>query len=177
MALLRYARDVAQWILQGSLGEAPRRPMTPGRFGGAFVSFYSGKRLRGCVGTFGLTEDLAATLAEVTAASLRDPRFESNPIALPELAQLTIELSILTEPRRTENPLELIPGRHGLLIRRGLQSGCFLPQVAIERGWSAEQFLSQCCTMKAGLPADAWRDPETRVHVFTAEVLVEEGGL
>jgi len=45
-----------------------------------------------------------------------------------------------------------------------------LPQVATETGWSKEEFLSYCCAHKAGLPADAWKDPETEVYFFTAEV-------
>jgi len=45
-----------------------------------------------------------------------------------------------------------------------------LPQVATEAGWSKEEFLSYCCAHKAGLPADAWKDSETEVYLFTADV-------
>ncbi len=172
-ALLTFVRAVARWILTGRSDTPPPRPRVEGRFGGAFVSFYAGKLLRGCVGSFAAITDLAAALEDITGASLADPRFETSPVTLTELAELTIEVSLLSDPVRAENPLTLIPGRHGIVVRRGAQSGCFLPKVAEERGWSAEEFLSRCCTMKAGLPADAWRQSDTHVYVFHAEVFRE----
>ena len=50
--------------------------------------------------------------------------------------------------------------------------GLLLPQVAVERNWSAERFLEEGCR-KAGLPLDAWRDPETKLYAFTADVFSE----
>jgi AMMECR1 domain-containing protein len=62
----------------------------------------------------------------------------------------------------------------GIYIKRGCASGCFLPQVATETRWSKEEFLSYCCAHKAGLPADAWKDPATEVYLFTAVVFGAE---
>lgn len=167
--LLGHVRRAASWILAGRKGSPPPRPTVGGRFGGAFVTFYRGTMLRGCVGTFLPITDLPATLEEVTRSSLKDPRFRGDPITLEELPKLTVEVSVLTDPMRTEKPESLSPGVHGVIIRRGNQSGCFLPKVAEERGWNAEEFLSQCCTMKAGLPADAWKQSDTDVFLFSAE--------
>ena len=50
------------------------------------------------------------------------------------------------------------------------RSGCFLPQVATEIGWNKQEFLSYCCSRKAGLKPDAWKDPETEVYLFTADI-------
>jgi len=72
--------------------------------------------------------------------------------------------------KRTDNPLSLRLGIDGIYIKKGYASGCFLPQVATETGWDKEEFLSYCCAHKAGLTPDAWRDPETEVYLFTAEV-------
>jgi len=167
--LLAHVRAAAE----RALGDDPATPLAApalrGRFGGAFVTFYRGKALRGCIGTFAPTTDLVATLESVTRSSLADPRFIHNPVTLEELPSLTIEISVLTDPVRTLSPETLVPGTHGIIITRGSQSGCFLPEVATDRGWSAGEFLSQCCTMKAGLPADAWRNPKTSVYLFTAE--------
>jgi len=168
--LLRLARETAQRILKNVTADTePPSPPNLERFGGAFVTFWSGRNLRGCTGTFLANKDLAATIAEVTRSSLTDPRFESNPISAEELPDLEIEISILTAPQATSDPLSLLLGTHGIIVRRGERSGCFLPRVAMERGWSTEEFLSNCCTMKAGLPGDAWREPETRVMLFTAD--------
>ena len=38
-----------------------------------------------------------------------------------------------------------------------------------------EEFLSTCCTQKLGLPADAWKDPETEVYTYTAQIFSEKG--
>ena len=168
--LLRFARQTARLILENpTAGPTPITPRINGRFGGVFVTFRTGRTLRGCVGTFAPTTDLASTIAEVTRSSLTDARFESDPITAAELPDLELEISLLSDPQRTHDPLSLILGTHGIIVRRGGRSGCFLPRTALERGWSAEQFLSNCCKMKAGLDAEAWSDPETQVLLFTAD--------
>jgi len=59
-----------------------------------------------------------------------------------------------------------------LSVAQGPYRGLLLPQVAAEYGWDAAEFLSEAC-MKAGLLADAWLDPATRVYKFQAEVFAE----
>lgn len=171
--LLQVARATAERELGLAGGGSPDRPGIEGRFGGAFVTFWARKRLRGCVGSFGATDDIVATIQDVTRESLADRRFASDPITAEMLKGLELEISILSDLGPTQDPLSLTPGIHGVVIRRGLQSGCFLPQVASERGWSAEEFLSNCCTMKAGLPADAWRERAAEVLLFRTQVFSE----
>jgi uncharacterized protein (TIGR00296 family) len=65
-------------------------------------------------------------------------------------------------------------GKHGVLVRKGYQSGVFLPQVATETGWSREEFLNNLCAHKAGLPQDAWKDKGTELYIFNAEVFSEK---
>ena len=171
--LLRLARETSARELGVATGQVEERPHIEGTFGGAFATFWAGKTLRGCIGRFGPTDDIARTIEEITKSSLADPRFVSNPITDAELPALNIEISILSDLEPTTDPLSLIPGTHGIVIRRGERSGCFLPQVASDRGWSAEEFLSNCCSMKAGLPPDAWREPDAEVLLFTADVFAE----
>lgn len=173
--LLRCARETAIHALGAAKGAPPEKLSIEGRFGGAFVTLWRGSTLRGCIGSFVPTHDLAATIQELTRSSLKDARFTSDPIIAAELPELTIEVSILSDPKPTDDPASLVPGQHGIIIRRGGRSGCFLPKVALERGWSAEEFLSNCCTMKAGLDSDAWRGPDTEVLVFEAQVFSEAG--
>ena len=174
--LLRIARRTAELELGApsvccTVGE--ETATIDGRFGGAFVTFCRGKRLRGCVGSFSATDNIEETIRDVTRKSLVDSRFVTNPITAEELPSLNIEISLLTEPVETTDPLSLVLGYHGIIVRRGAQSGCFLPKVSSERSWNAERFLSNCCTMKANLPADAWRKPDTSVWFFTAQVFSE----
>lgn len=152
-------------------------PHVEGTFGGVFVTFWRGETLRGCVGTFSNIENLSESVADMTQASLRDSRFVSHPVLAAELPKLAIEISVLSTPELTSDPLSLVPGVHGIVIRRGAHTGCFLPKVASERGWSAEEFLAQCCEMKAGLDREAWKNSETQVHLFTADVLSETESL
>jgi AmmeMemoRadiSam system protein A len=112
--------------------------------------------------------ELVVEMAKASATG--DPRFFADPITADELEQLDIEISVLSPLKRTDDPLSLRLGVDGIYIKRGCVSGCFLPQVATETGWNKEQFLSYCCAHKAGLPADAWKDAETEVYLFTAEV-------
>lgn len=171
-ALLALARATMQAHLSGrALPDVP--PAQAELFGGVFVTLHRKDMLRGCIGRFGGEGALDLMVREMAVAVLSDPRFQSSPVTLAELPQLSIEISVLTLMTRTDDPLSLVVGKHGVLIRQGPHSGCFLPQVAIEQGWSAEQLLSYCCTAKAHLPAAAWRDPQTSVYLFEAEVLHE----
>ena len=114
---------------------------------------------------------MLVTLQQVADSASHDPRFRGRPITPADLADIEIEISILSKPEETDDPLSLELGRHGILIENPAGRGCFLPQVATEFGWSKEQFLARCCSEKAGLPAEAWKQPETRVMLFTVELI------
>lgn len=171
--LLQLARRAASIALGERAEQVGTLPLLPKRVGGVFVTFWRGHALRGCMGTFSPQPDLASTIEEVTRLSIRDPRFASQPITAAELAELEIEISLLTAPYPAGDPRLLVVGRHGIVIRQGGRSGCFLPKVALDRGWTAEEFLSECCKMKAGLPADAWRSPDAEVLFFEADAFRE----
>lgn len=138
---------------------------------GCFVTLKNKGRLRGCIGQFTADKPLIELVAEMAKASATsDPRFFADPLTAKELDRLDIEISVLSPLQRTDDPLSLQLGVHGIYIRRGCVSGCFLPQVATETGWSKEEFLSYCCSHKAGLEPDAWECPDTEVYLFTAEI-------
>jgi uncharacterized protein (TIGR00296 family) len=108
-----------------------------------------------------------------TAAATRDPRFA--PITADELDGLSVEISVLSPERVVRDSSEIEIGRHGLEVRRRLARGLLLPQVAVEHDFDRERFLAETCR-KAGLPADAWRDPATEVRLFEADVFSEPDG-
>ncbi len=157
-------------------GEAPpelTEKMAAMEYGGMFVTLRQNGRLRGCMGSFSPEADMVATLQEVAVSASHDPRFSGRPITPADLPNIEIEVSILSKPEKTDDPLSLEVGRHGILIENPAGRGCFLPQVAAEFGWSKEQFLTRCCSEKAGLPAEAWKQPETQVLLFKAELISE----
>jgi len=140
--------------------------------GGAFVTFRKRTKLRGCIGQMPSDIPLVHVVAHCSkAAALEDPRF--HPVQADEVAEIDIELSVLSALEDiAADQIEIETGRHGLMISRGWQRGVLLPQVAVEFQWTAERFLEETC-VKAGFERAAWKDPETRIQVFTAEVFSE----
>ncbi len=174
--LLKVARDTVEAVIKGEPIENPQSddPELNSPCG-CFVTLKNHGRLRGCIGRFISESPLIELVAEMAKSSATgDPRFFADPISAGELDQLDVEISVLSPLQRTDEPLSLRLGVDGIYIKKGRTSGCFLPQVATETGWSKEKFLSYCCAHKAGLAADAWRDPETEVYLFTAEVFGAE---
>lgn len=140
---------------------------------GAFVTLHKQGELRGCIGNLVGQQPLYLTVRDMAVeAAVADPRF--SPVTLGELKDIEVEISALSPLKRIESADEIKMGIHGVLIRGGFNSGVFLPQVATETGWSKEEFLSNLCSHKAGLPAFAWKDKSTEIYIFTAEVFSEK---
>ncbi|HUX00164.1 MAG: AmmeMemoRadiSam system protein B [Phycisphaerae bacterium] len=177
--LLRVARDVLKEFVEAhkmTLDE-PRYDLTETlkKHGAAFVTLKNHGRLRGCIGTFVAQAPLYRAIAQMTCAAARDFRFRDNPVTSAELADIDIEISVLTPLEKVRDPLKEIElGRHGIYIEGQGTSGCFLPQVATETGWSLEEFLSHCAADKAGLAPDAWKKPGVTVYRFEAHVFGEK---
>ena len=141
---------------------------------GVFVTLHIHNRLQGCIGVIEAKEPLAEALVHCAAsAALEDPRFA--PMKTEQLGELSIEISLLSAMQPiTPESIEI--GRHGLFVRLHAQRGLLLPQVAVEHRLTREQFLEETCR-KAGLPREAWRDPEARLFGFTCEVFAESSHL
>ena len=138
----------------------------------------SSHSLRGCIGFPYPVKPLADAVAEVAvSAALRDPRF--SPVSKAEMDSVVIEVSVLTPPellsveKPDEYPSLIEIGRDGLIVARGQNRGLLLPQVPVEWGWDAEEFLTQCC-FKARLQPDAWLLPGTEISRFRAIIFAED---
>ncbi|HVM62335.1 MAG TPA: AmmeMemoRadiSam system protein A [Verrucomicrobiae bacterium] len=141
---------------------------------GAFVTLKKDGDLRGCIGKMDFEQPLwKNALTAAVASALEDPRFP--PVKPDELADLSIEISVLNPPEDLPRPEMFDVTRHGIIIEKGWRHGLFLPKVAAEQGWDATKTLEMVC-WKAGLPADAWRDPAARLQVFTAFEFGEREG-
>jgi len=149
---------------------------------GVFVTINSisdgEKELRGCIGFPYPTLPLAqAVIESAMNAATQDPRFP--PLSLAELEHVVFEVSVLTPPRLIEvkTPREycakIAVGEDGLIVERGIYKGLLLPQVPVEWGWDAQEFLCQCCN-KAGLLADYWLRQGTKIYKFQAIIFEEE---
>jgi AmmeMemoRadiSam system protein A len=167
--LLRIAREAIVCRCQGKpVAECVPSTETLKELRGAFVSLHKKGMLRGCIGTLEARSPLWKCVEEMAqAAAFRDPRF--RPVTADELPHLDLEISVLTPFTEIEDPEEIQVGLHGLLIRKGSQGGLLLPQVAAERDWDRITFLQETCR-KAGLHPDAWKEKDTTICVFSADV-------
>lgn len=167
---------IARASVTAAVAGGGQRPENPGRprledRRGCFVTLRTAGALRGCLGCFASEEPLYRAVADYARYSaLDDPRFVLHRLRPEELPGLDIDISVLSPLEPCPDPTKIVLGVHGIHVRRGGRSGCFLPQVATEQGWSREEFLGYCCRDKAGLEWDAWRHPDTTVMTFTAEV-------
>jgi AmmeMemoRadiSam system protein A len=116
-----------------------------------------------------------AVIDNARNAAVRDPRF--LPVRAEEVAQIKIEISVLTEPEPLafSSPDDLLsklhPHEDGVWLRIGSRMATFLPQV-----WAQiprkEEFLDRL-SEKAGCAPSAWRGKDTSVSIYHAECFEE----
>jgi AmmeMemoRadiSam system protein A len=170
--LFRVARESLEAHLKGEKAALPQATsQTLSQPSGVFVTLHRGGRLRGCIGYLEAMKPLLAAVQEMAvAAAFQDPRFP--PLRQDELADLDVEISVLSPMCQIKHIEEIQVGRDGIYLERDPCRGLLLPQVATEYGWDRTTFLKQTC-VKAGLPPDAWEDPATRIFIFSAKILHE----
>jgi AmmeMemoRadiSam system protein A len=172
----RFLIDLARTTIQARLDGMPLPSREPEHEvlldrRGAFVTLKIDARLRGCIGhVVGVAPLWIAVRDNAIAAAFEDPRFA--PLEADELAMTRIEISVLTPLRRVAAE-DVVVGRDGILIECGTDRGLLLPQVPVEYGWDRETFLDHTCR-KAGLGPGCWRNPDTVISSFSAEVFGEE---
>ncbi|KXA94614.1 hypothetical protein AKJ65_03915 [candidate division MSBL1 archaeon SCGC-AAA259E19] len=178
--IVKLARQtIEHYLREGKKPEPPEKTggvMEENR--GVFVTLNRNDELRGCIGRPLPNQTLVDGLMDsAISAATQDPRFPS--LTLEELEDITVEVSVLTPPEKieVEDPKELPKkvkvGRDGLIVEGTGRKGLLLPQVPVDRGWSAEDFLSQTC-VKAGLSPDEWITGNVEVEKFSAQVFKEK---
>lgn len=162
------ARHLAHHPAQREPADVP--PLCQQRLA-CFVTLHTlGASLRGCVGALDAHEPLWRQAEQMSiAAACRDPRFAA--MKTRELDGTVLEIAALS-PHRPIDPAAVQVGKHGIWIEHGVHRGVLLPQAAVSYGWSREAFIAAACE-RAGLAADAWRQGNLDVHVFTADVFTE----
>lgn len=174
--LVKFSRYVIETYFSGKTINFPEADKFTDKRG-VFVTLSLYDKLRGCIGFPEPVYSLNRAITEAArAAAFKDPRF--LPISEKELEEITIELSVLTEPKLIEvdNPKEYLDkikiGKHGLIIKAGYHSGLLLPQVFIDYNSTPKQALEMTC-QKANLPRDAWKDKDTEIYSFSAQIFKE----
>ena len=109
------------------------------------------KSLRGCIGTFDPLPLSSGLGTYALTSAFDDARFSPIPSAL--LSALSCSLTLLANFEPCRDALDWVLGKHGLRIsftHRGRRHGAtYLPDVAIEQGWSKEETL-ESLMKKAG---------------------------
>lgn len=137
---------------------------------GLFVSLHIAGMLRGCIGTT-VPEPLGPAVQRLAvAAATRDPRF--SPVIASELDALAIEISVLTPPEPIAGPGDVTVGVHGLTVEDRDRRGLLLPQVASDRGMTADEFVTAVC-QKAGIERGQLGAAGVVLSRFRAEVFGE----
>lgn len=175
-ALLAVARHVIQRVVNGMKPDISTLHIAPDilaelqQHRGAFVTLNEHGQLRGCIGEI-LPERplLQVVMDRAVSAALHDTRF--HPVRPDELEALDLEVSVLTPPKPIASASDIVIGEHGVILQKNGRTAVFLPQVAPEQGWDVPTMLAHL-SLKAGLPADAWRSGAT-FFVFTAQILHE----
>jgi len=174
--LLDVARAAINSATQGGPGQSAsvkdQPPPELQQARGAFVTLHDqGGELRGCMGTTQPRDPLIQVVAKMAAAAaLQDPRFP--PVRPEEVETLGLEVSVLSPPEPLDDLKSVKIGTHGLVAEGRGRRGLLLPQVASERDWDVQTFVSHTC-LKAGLPQNAWQDEDVDLFCFRSEVFSE----
>ena len=137
---------------------------------GAFVTLKIEGKLRGCIGMFISEKPLYEVVNEMAVASaFSDNRFD--PLSKEEYPKVEIEISVLGPLKKITDISQIVPGKHGIYIKKDSRSGTMLPQVLTENHWTVEQFLGYTSREKAGLGWDGWKTAD--LFIYEAVVLEE----
>ena len=166
--LLKIAREtIVSYVTNGKVPVVVTASPGLNLNSGCFVTVKQKGELRGCIGNFVSDQPLYLLVQEMAvSAATRDPRF--YPMKSGDLADFTLDISVLSTLEKAASVEEIKVGVHGIYIIKGSYRGVLLPQVATEYGWNREQFLQHTC-IKAGLPQDAWQG-ECDIFRFSAQV-------
>ncbi len=138
---------------------------------GAFVTLTKSGSLRGCIGYIISDRPLFETVCDAAMqASQNDPRFPS--VRQSEIKDLSIEISVLSEPFPLISYDEIEIGKHGLILEEKGRRGLLLPQVPIEHHMNREQYLDAIC-QKSGFPSGYWKTKQLQLSAFTATIFCD----
>jgi hypothetical protein len=130
---------------------------------GVFVTLKINGALRGCIGRFISSDPLYLLVRESAISSaFEDPRF--TPLTKEEFEKTEIEITVLGPLKKINDISEIVLGKHGIYIKKGLRSGTMLPQVATENKWTVEEFLGYTSRDKAGIGWTGWKDAEIFIY-------------
>jgi AmmeMemoRadiSam system protein A len=170
--LFDIARESIASVLRKENAWRPKKPLNIKLIEerAVFVTLRIDDDLRGCIGEMIASKPLYIAVFDMArSAAFKDPRF--SPLTKEEFDFVEIEISVLTPMVKVGSYKEIELKTDGVWLCKGSRSGVFLPQVATETGWDLDTFLRNLCSHKAGLPAEAYKDPDTDIYKYQVEIL------
>jgi AmmeMemoRadiSam system protein B/AmmeMemoRadiSam system protein A len=170
-ALLRFARStIERYLATETLPLARDFSPVLWRDQAVFVTLKKKGALRGCIGQLHADRPLCQVVGvKAFQAAFQDRRFP--PVRAEELAEIDIEISLLTPPKRVPGVEAIKLGRDGVTMYKDGRGATYLPEVAVEQGWNRSEMLAHLC-QKAGLPASCW-ESGAEFHTFQSTVFHE----
>ncbi len=179
LALARYSiaqkLGLTAKVPEPDLSEIPDTLLTEKR--GVFVTLHKNGQLRGCIGNIAPEKSVLEGVKEnAVSAAFKDSRFP--PLTKEELAQIDIEVSLLTPPEQmqfshTREMLDqLTPFEDGVIVEKDHRRATFLPQVW-EQLPAREAFLSHLC-LKAGCDPNAWQTGDLNLYTYQVHSFAEK---
>ena len=178
-ALLDIAQSAIENALNRGRAPAPELGGLPPRLaepGASFVTLTQEGRLRGCIGSLEPHRPLAEdTHYNALAAAFRDPRFP--PLEAYEWPYTDVEVSVLSPTKplpysSLDDLISKLKPNMGLVLEHPRGRATFLPQVW-EQLPDPKLFLASLA-QKAGLPANVYSDPATRLSYYTVDKFSRE---
>jgi hypothetical protein len=161
--LVQLARKTIEHRVRGGKAAPMPENLTPEmqEQAGVFVSLHRRGALRGCIGTFEPTTPSVAeeVMQNAVSSAIRDPRFP--PVRPDELADLEINVDVLTSPEPVDGPEGLDPKRYGVIVECGWRRGLLLPDL---EGVDSVRHQIDICRQKAGI------GPREPVKLYRFEV-------
>lgn len=153
--LVQLARRTIETYLKEEKLIKPPKELTPEmkEQAGVFVSLHRQGDLRGCIGTFGPTTENVASeiIRNAIESSTRDPRFP--PLTADELADLEINVDVLSAPEPAKSVAELNAKEYGVIVKAGNRRGLLLPDLP---GVDTPEQQIAICRRKGGIsPGEA----------------------
>jgi AmmeMemoRadiSam system protein A len=144
-------RTIEAYLKTGKIIEPPAE-LTPEmkEKAGVFVSLHRRHALRGCIGTFAPTTQNVASeiIRNAIESSTRDPRFP--PMTADELADLEINVDVLSAPEPVQSIRELDAKKYGVIVKAGGRRGLLLPDL---EGVDTPEEQINICRQKGGISA------------------------
>ena len=171
--MIGFVREVIQMELAGA--DSPELPDLDilKQPGSCFVMLrdFSGE-LRGCIGNVETFETLGENLRRnAVNAAFMDPSFP--PLEYEELGEITIEISVLSQPAAISGMEDFRLGSDGIILRKKERTAVFLPHIPVEQRWDVPTVF-RYLARKAGLPEESWMDEDVNLFTFQTETFSEK---